>query len=59
MSVIREKRQKALAEIEEEKQENLKRKEDIIEKIKAMSVSPEEANKSYNDFKTLQQVEEH
>ncbi|MDD6379712.1 MAG: DUF349 domain-containing protein [Prevotella sp.] len=55
MSVIKEKRQKALAEIEEEKQENLKRKEDIIEKIKAMSVSPEEANKSYNDFKTLQQ----
>lgn len=55
MGVIKEKRQKALAEIEEEKQENLKRKEDIIEKIKAMSVSPEEANKSYNDFKTLQQ----
>lgn len=55
MGVIKEKRQKALAEIEEEKQENLKRKEDIIEKIKAMSVSPEEANKSYNDFKALQQ----
>ena len=55
MGVIKEKRQKALAELEEEKQENLKHKEEIIEKIKAMSVSPEEANKSYNDFKALQQ----
>ena len=42
-------------EQEQEKQENLKKKLDIIEKIKAMITSPDEANKSYQDFKKLQQ----
>ena len=55
MSVIKEKRQKAFLALEEEKQKNLKRKEEILEKIKEMSATPEEANKSYNDFKALQQ----
>ena len=55
MSVIKEKRQKAFLALEEEKQKNLKRKEEILEKIKQMSATPEEANKSYNDFKALQQ----
>lgn len=55
MSVIKEKRAKIFLEQEKEKQENLKKKLDIIEKIKAMITSPDEANKSYQDFKKLQQ----
>ena len=55
MGIIKEKRAKIFAEQESEKEDNLKRKLDIIEKIKSMVSSPEEANKSYNDFKQLQQ----
>ena len=55
MSIIKEKRQKAFIEQEAEKQDNLKKKLDIIEKIKAMITSPEEANKTYQEFKALQQ----
>lgn len=55
MGVIKEKRAKIFLEQEKEKQENLTRKLDIIEKIKAMLTSPDEANKSYQDFKKLQQ----
>ncbi len=54
MGVIKEKRQKLFKEQEQEKQENLEKKLAIIEKIKAMITSPEEANKSYKDFKALQ-----
>ena len=55
MGLIKEKRAKAFQQQEEEKKANLQRKQKIIEKIKMMSTSPEEANKSYNDFKALQQ----
>src|SRR5574344_1132841 len=55
MSVIKDKRAKIFKEQEAEKDENLKKKLNIIEKIKAMTTTPEEANKSYNDFKHLQQ----
>lgn len=55
MQIIKEKRAKIFLEQEEEKQENLAKKLEIIEKIKAMTTSPEEANQSYNDFKALQQ----
>ena len=55
MQIIKEKRAKIFLEQEEEKQENLAKKLEIIEKIKAMATSPEEANRSYNDFKALQQ----
>ena len=55
MGVIREKRAKLFQQQEEEKQANLQKKPDIIEKIKAMVTSPDEANKSYNEFKELQQ----
>ena len=55
MSIIKEKRQKAFLEQEQEKQENLEKKLAIIEKIKTMATSPEEAGKSYSDFKALQQ----
>ena len=52
MGVIREKRAALFMQQEAEKQENLKRKQ---EKIKAMATSPDEANKSFQDFKALQQ----
>lgn len=55
MGIIKEKRAKIFKEQEEEKEANLKKKEEIIEKIKAMVTSPEEANKSYQEFKALQQ----
>ena len=55
MQVIKEKRAKIFLAQEEEKQENLAKKLEIIEKIKAMTTSPEEVNKSYQDFKALQQ----
>lgn len=54
MSLIKEKRQKYFLQQEEEKQENLKKKLEIIEAIKSMATSPEEANKSYPKFKELQ-----
>lgn len=54
MVIIKEKRQRAFLAQEEEKQENLKKKLEIIEKIKAMATSPEEANKSFQEFKALQ-----
>jgi len=55
MGIIKEKRQKLFKEQEQEKQDNLQKKLDIIEKIKAMVTSPEEANKSYKEFKALQE----
>lgn len=55
MGIIKEKRAKLFKEQEEEKEANLKKKLDILEKIKAMVTSPEEANKSYQEFKALQQ----
>ncbi len=55
MQLIKEKRAKIFAELESEKQNNLKKKLDIIEKIKGMATSPEEANNSFSDFKSLQQ----
>ena len=55
MGIIKERRQQLFREQEAEKEENLKKKLDIIEKIKAMVTSPEEANKTYQEFKALQQ----
>ena len=55
MGIIKERRQQLFREQEAEKEENLKRKLDIIEKIKAMVTSPEEASKTYQEFKALQQ----
>ena len=55
MTIIKERRAKQFEEQEKLKQENLKKKLDIIEKIKNMATSPEEANKSYQEFKQLQQ----
>ena len=55
MNIIKEKRAKVFQAQETEKQENLKKKLDIIEKIKALATSPDEVNRSYQQFKDLQQ----
>jgi len=55
MGIIKEKRQQLFREQEQEKQQNLERKLAIIEQIKSMVTSPEEANQSYKEFKALQE----
>lgn len=55
MAVIKERRAKIFKEQEEEKEANLQRKLEILDKIKAMITTPEEVNKSFQDFKALQQ----
>ncbi len=55
MAVIKERRAKIFLEQEKQKQDNLKRKLEIIEKIKSMVTSPEDVNKSFPEFKRLQQ----
>lgn len=55
MIIIKEKRAKLFLQQEEEKKENLLKKQEIIEKIKELLTSPEEANKSYQAFKQLQE----
>ena len=55
MGIIKEKRAKLFKEQEAEKQENLTKKLAIIDKIKTMITTPDEANKNYQEFKTLQQ----
>ena len=55
MGVIKERRQQQFREMEAEKEENLKKKLAIIDKLKAMVTSPEEASKTYQEFKALQQ----
>jgi len=54
MGSIKEKRNAAKAEEEQEKQDNLKKKLAIIERMKELAESPEDANKAYNEFKKLQ-----
>lgn len=55
MNLIKEKRAKFFKQQEVEKEENLKKKLDIIERIKTMATSPDAANKAYPEFKSLQQ----
>ncbi|MBO4608141.1 MAG: DUF349 domain-containing protein [Prevotella sp.] len=55
MSLIKEKRARLFQEQENEKAENLKKKLDIIERVKGMVTSPDNANRSYQEFKKLQQ----
>ena len=53
-ALIRELRNKAAEEAEKLKQQNLKRKQEIIERIKALAATPEDADKGYNEVKELQ-----
>lgn len=55
MAAIREKRNAAAAELEKQKENNLVLKLAILDKLKALAEAPEDANKSYQDFKKLQQ----
>lgn len=55
MATIKEKRSALAAEIEKQKEENLQVKLSIIEELKELVESPDDANKSYNEFKKLQQ----
>ena len=54
MSSIREKRNALKAEEEQIRQANLEKKLAIIEQMKTLAESPEDANKAYSDFKKLQ-----
>lgn len=55
MSVIKEKRGSLVAEQEKQKEQNLQVKLSIIEELKDLVESPDDANKSYTEFKKLQQ----
>ena len=54
MGSIRAKRNALKAEEEQEKQDNLEKKLAIIERMKELAESPDDANKAYNEFKKLQ-----
>lgn len=54
MGLIKEKRSALLAEDEEEKQANLEKKLAIIERMKELAESSEDANKAYHEYKKLQ-----
>lgn len=51
---VKELRAQASEKEEQDRQENLKRKTEIIERIKEMTVSADVADKAYNEFKQLQ-----
>lgn len=55
MSVIKEKRSAFTAELEKQKEMNLQVKLSIIEELKELVESPDDANKNYTEFKKLQQ----
>ncbi len=55
MAAIRERRSRQLAAQEKEKEENLHKKLNIIERLKELLAQPEDVNKAYNEFKQLQQ----
>ena len=55
MAIIKEKRSAQMAELERQKEENLQIKLSIIEELKELVESPDDANKSYTEFKKLQQ----
>lgn len=54
MQLIRQQRAEIQAKQEQQRKENLTRKQAVIEKIKLLSTTPEEAGKSYDTFKELQ-----
>lgn len=55
MNIIKERRQQAILKLEEEKQRNLKRKKEILERIKELTTTPEEAANAFQEVKQLQQ----
>ena len=55
MSAIKEKRNELAAELEKQKEMNYQIKLSIIEELKDLVESPDDANKNYTEFKRLQQ----
>ena len=55
MTSVKEKRSVMLAAQEQEREDNLKKKQDILERMKLLTDSSEDTNKIYNEFKQLQQ----
>ena len=53
MQQIRQRRAELQAEAEQQRAENLTKKLEVIEKIKQLATTPEEAGKSYDTFKEL------
>ena len=53
-SLIKELRNQAAQQIEAEKQQNLQRKQTIIERLKELAASPDTADKGYDEVKKLQ-----
>ena len=54
MQTIRERRAAVQEAQEKQKQDNLKRKLEILERIQQLASTPEEANKNFDEFKALQ-----
>ena len=54
MGLIKERRNALLLEQEQQKAENLQKKQAIIDRIKALLENPEEANQAYDEVKGLQ-----
>ncbi len=54
MQAIRERRAAIQETLEKQKQDNLKRKLKILERIQQLASTPEEANKNFDEFKALQ-----
>jgi len=55
MQQIRQRRAQLMAEQEQQRAENLAKKQAVIENIKLLATTPEEAGKSYDAFKKLQE----
>ena len=54
MQTIRDRRAAIQETLEKQKQDNLKRKLEILERIQQLASTPEEANKNFDEFKALQ-----
>lgn len=54
MQLIRDRRAAAQEELERQKQENLKRKLEILDRIQQLASTPEEANNAFDEMKALQ-----
>ena len=54
MGNIRQRRAEIAEEVEKQKAENLEKKQAIIDRIKELATSPEEANAHFDEFKQLQ-----
>ena len=54
MQLIRDRRAAAQEELERQKEENLKRKLEILDRIQQLASTPEEANNAFDEMKALQ-----